>query len=127
MRISDWSSDVCSSDLSRRRKSRIFEDCPGRFHDLIPAILLEQVDRPLAREQWASFDHPGPCTARIADDLEHVSDALHWSTIHELFERKGVLTRAREQRDDLPAFLPVVESRAGNAAIVERTRSEIGR
>src|SRR3546814_5856445 len=97
--------------ISPNRNSRMLEDGPGRFDDRILVILLEQVDRPLVREQRALLDEPEPGTAGMADDLENIGNALHRAAVHELFERERVLARAREQRDALPALLPVMTSR----------------
>src|SRR3546814_2374464 len=45
MRISDWSSDVCSSDLTAFRRGRAFaedfEDQPGPVDDLAPEPFLK--------------------------------------------------------------------------------------
>src|SRR5690606_26673504 len=109
--------------ILRDRSSRIFKDGSGRFHDLILALPLEQVDRSHVPEKRALLDQPEPSAARVADDLEDVGDTLDGPAVHELFERKGVLARAHEQGDDLITPLPVVERRAGNAAIAERARS----
>src|SRR3546814_10042997 len=49
--------------------------------------------------------------------------ALDRAAVHELFERESVLARAGEQRDDLSALLPVMKSRAGDAAFMERART----
>src|SRR3546814_17609072 len=94
----------------------MLEDGPGRFDDRILVILLEQVDRPLVREQRALLDEPEPGAAGMADDLENLGNALDRAAVQELFERESVLARAGEQRDDLSALLPVMQSRAGAAA-----------
>src|SRR3546814_2477697 len=101
----------------------MLEDGPGRFDDRILVILLEQVDRPLVREQRALLDEPEPGAAGMADDLENIGNALDRAAVHELFERESVLARAGEQRDDLSALLPVMKSRAGDAAFMERART----
>src|SRR3546814_7218061 len=82
----------------------MLEDGPGRFDDRILVILLEQVDRPLVREQRALLDEPEPGAAGMADDLENIGNALDRAAVHELFERESVLARAGEQRDDLSAL-----------------------
>ncbi|MDB5579217.1 MAG: hypothetical protein JWR80_4393 [Bradyrhizobium sp.] len=79
----------------------LVEDRTRRCHDLVPAILFEQVDRPLVREQRALLDQPEPGTTRIAGDLEDITDTLEGTAIHELFERKGVLGRADSASDEL--------------------------
>src|SRR3546814_19933523 len=59
----------------------------------------------------------------MAEDLENIGNALDSVAVHELFERESVLARAGEQRDDLSALLPVMKSRAGDAAFMERART----
>src|SRR3546814_12929712 len=44
MRISDWSSDVCSSDLSRKRR-RLWSWAPASAGALVPALFHQPVDR----------------------------------------------------------------------------------
>src|SRR3546814_4208879 len=59
MRISDWSSDVCSSDL-RRDRAHIIVELPA-----IAAVLVlrdavkRQVPRPVRRKMPVFFLHPG--------------------------------------------------------------------
>src|SRR3546814_2043121 len=60
MRISDWSSDVCSSDLAHPHSGR---DTPQiRFADISPhinrSIKAEAIDRALADSHAAGFAHP---------------------------------------------------------------------
>src|SRR3546814_392639 len=63
MRISDWSSDVCSSDLFIRRSL----ECCGRGFELVLTIRQPET-RSLARQGFNPADPTGHCG--FADDLE---------------------------------------------------------
>src|SRR3546814_19585084 len=45
MRISDWSSDVCSSDLGRRRSGRLPGSCPSSCCWRAPSLRARAVPR----------------------------------------------------------------------------------
>src|SRR3546814_1156477 len=68
MRISDWSSDVCSSDLSHERGA----DAPGHGEDLRRTNALD-TDSALGRDQECGtfdvFDLRDQQTLRLASDL----------------------------------------------------------
>src|SRR3546814_12857268 len=51
MRISDWSSDVCSSDLERERLDEYMRSDPGRV--FVDSLNQEQVNR-----KWESVGEP---------------------------------------------------------------------
>src|SRR3546814_5401810 len=62
MRISDWSSDVCSSDLERLEVADVFRararlaSCPGRTPEPRPALdAVDETDQP------PSLAQPCPC------------------------------------------------------------------
>src|SRR3546814_5966778 len=54
MRISDWSSDVCSSDLARRRHHRLDHARHADFGDG-RAVLIERAGEAIARRRQAKF------------------------------------------------------------------------
>src|SRR3546814_19936010 len=57
MRISDWSSDVCSSDLSLAENARVPVDNPATHLELTmihEALILEYSGRHLALIEWAA-------------------------------------------------------------------------
>src|SRR3546814_881647 len=101
MRISDWSSDVCSSDLIRA------------------TIQLQQIDRPLLAEQRALLNEPKPRAPRIARDFQHIADPLHGPSVNELLERERMFARARQKRDDFASLLPVVQGRSGDTLFMQ--------
>src|SRR3546814_1958498 len=49
MRISDWSSDVCSSDLEAQARRRGFDAAPGAGQQVVAQFGLEQLDLPAER------------------------------------------------------------------------------
>src|SRR3546814_9423661 len=51
MRISDWSSDVCSSDLGREPR-RIVEAADRQIHILTALVEREAQRRPARRAEW---------------------------------------------------------------------------
>src|SRR3546814_8360284 len=67
MRISDWSSDVCSSDLNRegRGRTRIAQ----RHHRLVEAH-REALDRAVA-DSWRGHHHLRPAVAKRRERGEH--------------------------------------------------------
>src|SRR3546814_11322116 len=74
MRISDWSSDVCSSDL-RIEKNRFFAEESGR---LVTAFLERFFER------YVSYDF----TAGLEDELDEVSGGrAAWQKVLEAFWR----------------------------------------
>src|SRR3546814_11909995 len=106
MRISDWSSDVCSSDL-----------------DIFDPILLQHIDRPLAAKQRTVLHQPQPGRSRAWRDRDDLRDPFQRSAVAKLFEREDMLARPGEQRDHLAALRPIVEGRGGDATTMERARS----
>src|SRR3546814_2271568 len=70
MRISDWSSDVCSSDLGHRA----FERQSARLEERVEPHHAES-DRTLARGRICSARHAGLGTVDII--LEHVVEETH--------------------------------------------------
>src|SRR3546814_4401494 len=69
MRISDWSSDVCSSDLLST-KNTILKIYDGRFKDIFQEVFdSEFADRFKAKK--ITYEH------RLIDDM--VASALKWS------------------------------------------------
>src|SRR3546814_1534092 len=51
MRISDWSSDVCSSDLAQHVESRLLEEDEVAFHRLLGRRRVEPVGPPALIER----------------------------------------------------------------------------
>src|SRR3546814_5050594 len=71
MRISDWSSDVCSSDLAALRKNRDYDRCRRRwraYRDLADDLLLPGNARHRARGARLS----GAAPALSADFGQHL-------------------------------------------------------
>src|SRR3546814_3417416 len=75
MRISDWSSDVCSSDLLQRRRSRKTSR-PDRTSPKTAAVHRLRRPRPTRTARLLrdpNHDHPAPMTDRARSE-EHTSE-----------------------------------------------------
>src|SRR3546814_19414312 len=74
MRISDWSSDVCSSDLSLRDREELLRDLDDHFvrandAQLAPHHLVGEVGIGAARvEQVRPVRQPGPLFLELGED-----------------------------------------------------------
>src|SRR3546814_11556343 len=57
MRISDWSSDVCSSDLDRPTSDQIHRPCSAILHPCQSDTLALRQQHPVLESVKAPFDH----------------------------------------------------------------------
>src|SRR3546814_6272981 len=71
MRISDWSSDVCSSDLHARGKS---DDCLKAIADTGGVIGIVAVPAFLT-------DQPDPTISIMLDHIDYVADLVGWQHV----------------------------------------------
>src|SRR3546814_15676523 len=69
MRISDWSSDVCSSDLNGPMRSSLYDD--PDYKALVPYAEFERRALTVARPTLPSFDN----AARAADVIQEEAEA----------------------------------------------------
>src|SRR3546814_11145581 len=83
MRISDWSSDVCSSDLRRGAKSWIFRDSFRAMHDLT----AHTPDQPDTRDD--SPPAAAPSGPEMSPMLAHYRACKDRHPDHLLFYRMG--------------------------------------
>src|SRR3546814_16618569 len=83
MRISDWSSDVCSSDLPLARLFWFLEircmqaPCRGLCQSALRAALRQGCDHPVARPSAERECHPSPEQRIKATTAPSASDAVH--------------------------------------------------
>src|SRR3546814_5003029 len=73
MRISDWSSDVCSSDLRPRMLRALGMEIPGRREQREAGDLAPSALRQGERQETAhaiSQDGDGPSAGRVEDDVQ---------------------------------------------------------
>src|SRR3546814_2164224 len=80
MRISDWSSDVCSSDLLRDRQERGHREARlgrtsadravERLHRLARLVVVREKAHDLARVGWL----PPECLAKVVEDVATLFD-----------------------------------------------------
>src|SRR3546814_15270926 len=95
MRISDWSSDVCSSDLMKPalevggdfydyfridddRVGIVIADVSGKG---VPASLFMMITRTLLKAAGLAGDGPGACLGRVNELLEAENDAAMFVTV----------------------------------------------
>src|SRR3546814_6078912 len=87
MRISDWSSDVCSSDLESLRASHASRESNSRQHDIAGARAARH------RIDWAAVTPPRPSFLglRAFDDypLGELVDRIDWTPFFRTWELKG--------------------------------------
>src|SRR3546814_11580470 len=107
MRISDWSSDVCSSDLNTGRRA------PAPYS----RATFRQYRAALLADYEAQLADPSPHLTRADDEqLRHAIDVLH-SVNQAAFAKKGSATsshKAKTFKDkDLDAVLTYLDSRVG--------------
>src|SRR3546814_13019796 len=83
MRISDWSSDVCSSDLFERRRERLFAFFPlggadfvGVRRNILRGLDLAQQLRGIAADTFAGDLHQLDHALRIDDEGRAIGEAL---------------------------------------------------
>src|SRR3546814_7569637 len=88
MRISDWSSDVCSSDLFVILGYALFHGYLGRFEERSPFVLL------CAKDIDAN-DPARKCTAAIPGSYTHI------------FQRKGNSGRSEEHTSELQSLMRI--------------------
>src|SRR3546814_16898205 len=111
MRISDWSSDVCSSDLAQRRAQG------GRVHALVEVLQSQQAERPDEGEQRARQDHYRDQDRRPRRQGVEVAHSITSPRIRN-FDRATVLAkpsspmiRPASTSSRLPVRMPIVSSR----------------
>src|SRR3546814_7170659 len=95
MRISDWSSDVCSSDLGHRA----FERQSARLEERVEPHHAES-DRTLARGRICSARHAGLGTVDII--LEHVRSEEHTSELQSLMRISYAVFCLKKQNTHKP-------------------------
>src|SRR3546814_11482028 len=97
MRISDWSSDVCSSDLRARRRDKVADD-PGERGGAI--AVAREADRDADREQDAEILKDRRARRRDEGDVEPVglSDAQQQAGARPPRERQHQRAAARLER-----------------------------
>src|SRR3546814_8892806 len=79
MRISDWSSDVCSSDLDRIGGVGVYGRAPfGRQHDQVAGFVQQRVHRRVAACMHGGADQAGFALAPVA--------AGDWRAVRNAFE-----------------------------------------
>src|SRR3546814_5136971 len=81
MRISDWSSDVCSSDLFGALHARLAEKVPQEWRDrprglLAAVIVLDQFSRNLYRDDPRAFAQDEAARALMREALDKGWDRL---------------------------------------------------
>src|SRR3546814_3577050 len=78
MRISDWSSDVCSSDLLFRDASKSYEESNREYNAIVRRVAAEAADDVVFIDIEASFkDIAGDDREKLANLL--LADGLHLS------------------------------------------------
>src|SRR3546814_17766054 len=84
MRISDWSSDVCSSDLSLGHEVTIAARHSAQEQSALaslPILIGDYVANDFTREQLADFD---ALVFAVGNDIRHIEKdadaAAHWRT-----------------------------------------------
>src|SRR3546814_10733145 len=89
MRISDWSSDVCSSDLVRRDRTRAVARMDAGFLDML---------------EHARNDDIGAVGDRVDIDLDRVTQILidqNWCITRDLNRRLDIFLELRATVDEL--------------------------
>src|SRR3546814_2060076 len=99
MRISDWSSDVCSSDLRAHRESLEEQIAETGFER---AVLFEGLDPEATLTDWEE---------KLATAVRRIErlGAINLAAIQELEEAQARETYLGEQHDDLDGALETLE------------------
>src|SRR3546814_15493807 len=100
MRISDWSSDVCSSDLRDHRLRYTIVESEVPLNDYVAEVALKPVtDGNRTFWSWSSRFRPPPGRERELTDL--VSQGVYeagFAALRALVERRPVPARSEERR-----------------------------
>src|SRR3546814_1100473 len=108
MRISDWSSDVCSSDLWRGEERQIANTVfPGSIHLVINGPLYR-----CTRAQECPSGREGNCVGlrpeRIAHKLHHATGMLQEIALHDPAEGRELgIKRSEEQTSELQSLMSI--------------------
>src|SRR3546814_4692070 len=73
MRISDWSSDVCSSDLSTQNPAKYYQNNFNATHTLLEAMRSNGVDKFIVSSTAAIFGNP----VRVPIDEAHPKQPIN--------------------------------------------------
>src|SRR3546814_2117257 len=109
MRISDWSSDVCSSDLQTIGKTGIENDVPparpGQELTIGPHLEADRSvhpavhgENPGRRNKRAQGDHKGRCKMQLFSDVVHAEQHDPEKTLFEADRREK---RSEEQTSEI--------------------------
>src|SRR3546814_3373048 len=103
MRISDWSSDVCSSDLDRIGGVGVYGRAPfGRQHDQVAGFVQQRVHRRVAACMHGGADQAGFALAPVA--------AGDWRVVGNVFQVQvvaGEEGRSEEHTSELQSLMRI--------------------